>query len=64
MKTTVVLSAAICIATFAVATSSFAAPQFLSYEGRNAVHEGQGGEKKAVDGIDFWMNGEPALTRS
>jgi hypothetical protein len=36
-----------------------AGPDFLQYEGRNAVHEGQGGERKTVDGVDFWMRGDP-----
>jgi hypothetical protein len=43
----------------ATPAASFAAPEFLAYEGRNAVHEGQGGEKKTVDGVDFWSNGDP-----
>jgi len=38
---------------------SVAGPDFLAYEGRNAIHEGQGGEKKTVDGIDFWSNRDP-----
>jgi hypothetical protein len=36
-----------------------AATEFLTYEGRDAVHEGQGGEKKIVGGVDFWMTGAP-----
>ncbi len=36
-----------------------ASPEFLPYEGRNSVHEGQGGEKKIVEGIEFWSNGDP-----
>jgi hypothetical protein len=43
----------------ALPAPSRAAPEFLAYEGRNAIHEGQGGEKKTVDGIDFWSNGDP-----
>jgi hypothetical protein len=31
----------------------------LTYEGRNAVHDGQGGDKKTVNGIDFWSDGDP-----
>jgi len=38
---------------------AIASTQFLAYEGRDAVHEGQGGEKKVVDGVDFWMGGSP-----
>ena len=33
--------------------------QFLTYEGRDSIHEGQGGEKKVLDGIEFWINGDP-----
>jgi hypothetical protein len=36
-----------------------AAPEFLSYEGKNSIHDGQGGERKTVGGVDFWMRGEP-----
>ena len=38
---------------------ALAGTEFLAYEGRNAIHEGQGGEKKTVEGIDFWFNGDP-----
>jgi hypothetical protein len=38
---------------------AMAAPQFLAYEGRNAIHEGEGGNKKALEGVDFWFNGDP-----
>lgn len=36
-----------------------ASTEFLAYQGRDAIHEGQGGEKKVVDGVDFWMAGSP-----
>jgi hypothetical protein len=36
-----------------------AAPEFLRYEGRDAIHEGRGGERKTVEGVDFWMRGDP-----
>jgi hypothetical protein len=39
--------------------SAIAGPEFLTYEGRNSVHDGQGGERKTVDGVDFWMRGDP-----
>jgi len=32
---------------------------FVAYEGKGAVIEGQGGGKKVVDGIDFWSDGDP-----
>lgn len=35
------------------------ADDFVAYEGKNTVQEGNGGEKKTVDGIDFWSNGAP-----
>jgi hypothetical protein len=35
------------------------ADDFVAYEGKNAIQEGNGGEKKTVDGIDFWSNGAP-----
>lgn len=36
-----------------------AGTEFLAYEGRDAIHEGQGGERKTVNGVDFWMRGKP-----
>lgn len=35
------------------------AQEFLQYEGRNSIHEGQGGNRKTVNGVDFWSDGEP-----
>ena len=35
------------------------ASDFVSYEGKDAIQEGTGGEKKIVDGVDFWSNGAP-----
>jgi hypothetical protein len=35
------------------------ASDFVSYEGNDAVRVGSGGEKKIVDGVDFWSNGAP-----
>lgn len=40
------------------ATAAFAS-DFLTYEGKDAIHEGRGGERKTVDGVDFWMSGDP-----
>jgi hypothetical protein len=43
-----------------LASGQFALAQdFMAYEGRNAVHDGQGGNRKTVKGIDFWENGDP-----
>ena len=39
--------------------STVAAQEFLPYEGKNAVQEGDGGTKKVVDGVDFWADGAP-----
>jgi hypothetical protein len=39
--------------------ATVSAADFVSYEGKDAVREGQGGERKTVDGIDFWSNGAP-----
>ncbi len=33
--------------------------EYLAYEGRDAIREGQGGTKRVVDGIDFWETGSP-----
>ena len=35
------------------------AQEFLAYEGKNTVQEGDGGSKKLVDGVDFWLEGAP-----
>jgi hypothetical protein len=35
------------------------AQDFIGYEGRNAVREGDGGAKKTVEGVDFWSEGAP-----
>ena len=35
------------------------AADFVAYEGKDAIQEGQGGAKKTVDGIDFWSDGAP-----
>ena len=37
----------------------FASPEFTRYYGRDAVIEGQGGEMKVVEGVEFWSNGAP-----
>jgi len=36
-----------------------AATPFLTYDGWDSVQQGRGGEKKVVDGVDFWMTGSP-----
>ena len=42
------------------ATHSFAA-EFVPYQGKTDIKEGDGGGKKTVDGIDFWSDGDPPL---
>lgn len=36
-----------------------AGTQFLAYEGKDAIQDGRGGEKKVVGGIEFWLDGSP-----
>ena len=43
----------------ALGSGAAIADDFVAYEGKNTVQEGNGGEKKTVDGIDFWSNGAP-----
>ena len=47
-------------ATFALA---FAVPtyaqEFIVFEGKDTVREGDGGSKKVIDGMDFWVDGSP-----
>lgn len=55
------------IAAFAVvALSVFNGPadaaEFVAYEGKDAIQEGDGGAKKTVDEIDFWSDGAPPRT--
>jgi len=44
---------------FSASAPALAATEFLSYEGRDAIHEGQGGNRKMVDGVEFWISGDP-----
>ncbi|HEV2363973.1 MAG TPA: hypothetical protein VGS12_07210 [Caulobacteraceae bacterium] len=46
-------------AALVVAGLAAASPKFLVYEGKNAIRDGQGGDKKTVDGVDFWFDGDP-----
>jgi hypothetical protein len=59
MKPSSLVSRALLIVALTLPAVAIAGPEFLTYEGRDAVHEGQGGEKKTVDGVDFWMSGDP-----
>lgn len=42
-----------------LAAPAVAEPQFMTYEARNPIREGQGGDRKTVDSIDFWVHGDP-----
>src|SRR3954465_14411160 len=42
-----------------VAASASLAQDFIAFEGKNAIREGEGGAKKTVEGVDFWSDGEP-----
>jgi hypothetical protein len=47
---------------FALSFSLFShvfAQEFVAYEGKNAIKEGEGGAKKTIDGVDFWSDGTP-----
>jgi hypothetical protein len=44
----------------AACAQSAIAQEFEPYESRTPqIHDGQGGERKTVNGVDFWMRGEP-----
>ena len=45
--------------TLSLGSGFAAAADFVAYESKDSVREGTGGEKKTVDGIDFWANGAP-----
>jgi len=51
--------ALLAVALVAGGIGNAAAQEFLPYEGKNAIHEGEGGTKKVVNGIDFWADGAP-----
>jgi hypothetical protein len=42
-----------------VAGTATAASDFASYDGNDAVREGQGGTKVTTDGVEFWTSGAP-----
>jgi len=43
----------------AAALAGCATVNYQPYEGKNNLHEGQGGTKVVIDGVDFWANGAP-----
>ena len=55
MKTVLIALAA----SVAMSSVTASAAEFTRFEGPNSTFEGGGGEKRTVDGVDFWSNGEP-----
>jgi hypothetical protein len=53
------LSLGLAAATLCFGPMSKAGTEFLPYEGKNTVQEGQGGTRKTVNGVDFWEDGAP-----
>jgi hypothetical protein len=51
--------ALVAAATLALGAPANAGTEFLAYQGPDAVKQGQGGDMKSVDGIDFWLDGSP-----
>ena len=41
------------------ACSMYIDTEYLPYEGKNQIAEGQGGTKKVIEGMDVWVTGEP-----
>ena len=54
-----VLAFAAAISLAALGAPTHAGTQMLAYDGPDAIKQGQGGERKTVDGIDFWLEGSP-----
>lgn len=52
-------TAAIISLALTLTTSAATAADFVSYEAKDSIREGSGGEKRIVDGVDFWANGAP-----
>jgi len=47
------------VSALCVAGASHAETQLLTYQGPDAIKQGRGGSMKAVDGVDFWLEGSP-----
>lgn len=54
-----ILSKSISAVFLVLFASSALALDFVGYEGKDSIKEGQGGSKKTVAGIDFWSDGLP-----
>jgi hypothetical protein len=53
------VAALILAAALAAAGPALAGTRFFAYDGRDAVRQGDGGDKKVVDGVEFWVDGAP-----
>src|SRR5271154_4699219 len=58
-RTVRVLAGAMVAAALLAGPAAWAGTGFLTYDGWDSVQQGQGGEKKVVAGVDFWMQGSP-----
>lgn len=58
-KRALALAGLVLIAAGTVTPVARAGTEFLAYEGKDAIQEGRGGERKTIDGVDFWMDGTP-----
>jgi hypothetical protein len=58
-QTVRVMAGAMFAAALLAGPTAWAGAGFLSYDGWDSVQQGQGGEKKVVAGVDFWMQGSP-----
>jgi hypothetical protein len=47
------------VSAIGLAGAAHAETQFLAYQGPDAVKQGQGGDMKSIDGVDFWLDGSP-----
>jgi len=54
-----VVAGAMVAAALLAGPAAWAGTGFLTYDGWDSVQQGRGGEKKVVDGVDFWMSGSP-----
>lgn len=58
-QTVRVMAGAIVAGALLAGPAAWAGTGFLTYDGWDSVQQGQGGEKKVVAGVDFWMQGSP-----
>lgn len=53
------LTAAVAGAGLLVSATCAMGQDFVAFEGKSAMREGEGGAKKTVEGVDFWSDGAP-----